>query len=200
MPYVKRVNPLLTPEDRELLHQRLIHRKRTPPKNTLTWQCRVGPLRNWMLRYAEWLFAQTVEPSWKGRQVMANKFANLTIPHQRLSDLEAREDFQDYLAELAKGPLERARARMIRRMPAYVNKHWWAATKAQEAGDYKALAAIAEPILERVLPRKQEAVAATQVNITLSPGQLAGLQQFTPLAIEAETVEPPAADTELQAG
>ena len=99
--------------------------------------------------------------------------APVTIHQLRL--LEVREDFVAYCDELAKGPLEAARAKFASAFPTYVEAHRKALDSAVSAGDYKAIGALAEPVLDRVYPKKAENVAATQVNITLTPAQTQGM-------------------------
>ena len=117
--------------------------------------------------------------------------------HDRvLRELEERPDFVKYCDELAKGPLEQARAKFVRHFPEYIEAHAEALDTARRAGDYTAVARIAEPVLDRVVPKKAEGVTATQVTIMLTPQQIAGVSAYTapPMLVQDATPEPPAPD------
>lgn len=140
-------------------------------------QIRYSPaLYPWMRAYAEWLTLQCVEPPTRtGRRAKARFFASAPVSDKQLVALEARADFVSYVNELQSGPIERARARFAAAFPEYVEAHKAALDAARDANDYNAMARIAEPVLDRVMPKKAEGGQATQVNITLSPNQLAGV-------------------------
>ena len=140
-------------------------------------QIRHSPaLYPWMRLYAEWLTLECVEPPTRTkRRVRARAFAHSPITDPQLRLLEARPDFVTYIRELEAGPLERARRRFESAFPEYVEAHREALDHARDANDYNAMARIAEPVLDRVMPKKAESGGATQVTITLSPNQLAGI-------------------------
>ena len=106
-----------------------------------------------------------------------------------------REDFQGYCDELRAGPVEAARARFASRFPEYVEAHFDALRAAQTENDYRAVAQITEPVLDRVYPKKGEApAAAAQVNIVLTSEQGAAFAtEYVAPEIEVEVpVAPPA--------
>jgi hypothetical protein len=149
-------------------------------------------LMPWMLAYAEWLILECIEPPKASlRSARARALARAPVSSNQIKLLEARDDFVAYCAELSRGPLERARAKFLAAFPDYVSAHRAALDDAVAAGDYKAVAAISEPVLDRVMPKKTEAVAATQINITLSPEQIAGVTAYeAPVLVISEP--PPA--------
>lgn len=166
-------------------------------KRAIRRQVREGVLMPWMLAYAEWLVLEcTVLPKRSERIVKARALSRGPVGTQHLLDLENRADFIAYCDELAKGPLERARAKFIQTFPAYIEGHREALELAREAGDYKALAAIAEPVLDRVVPKKAENIAPAQVQITLTTAQAARatIAYETPAMLVEEVV--PDADTD----
>lgn len=147
-------------------------------------------LRPWMCAYAEWLTLECAEyPSRQGRRLKANQLSRATLKDAHVKALEARVDFRDYCDELQRGPLEAARAKFRSRFPEYVDAHYEALKAAQAEGDHRGAAQIADAALERIMPKKAEVAAATQVNITLSPAQVAGFNtEYVAPRIEAEVV------------
>ncbi len=133
-------------------------------------------LMPWMRAYAEWLTLGCLEPPKVSMRLnKARGFAHAPVSNGQIKLLEARADFAAYVLDLQSGPLERARKRFEAAFPEYVEAHAQALAQARDANDYTAVARIAEPVLDRVMPRKAENAQATQVNITLSPNQLAGV-------------------------
>ena len=120
---------------------------------------------------------------------MLNTIGKVRLGRHALYTLEARDDFQRYLDDITRGPVEQARAKYLRRLPEAVDAYWESLDQARAKKDYTAVAQIVAPAIDRVVPRKQEAVAATQVNIVLSPSQLAGIQHYDAPTIETEIVE-----------
>ncbi len=140
-------------------------------------QIRYAPaLYPWMRAYAEWLTLECVEPPKISLRLnKARGFARAPATAGQLKLLEARPDFVTYVRELQLGPLERARDRFQAAFPEYIDAHKEALDQARDAKDYTAMARIAEPVLDRVMPKKVDGAGATQVTITLSPSQLAGI-------------------------
>lgn len=147
-------------------------------------------LRPWMCAYAEWLILETAEaPTRLERRMKANSLARASLTDRHLKALHGRPDFQEYCGELQRGPLEAARAKFRSRFPEYVDAHYEALQLARADGDHRGVAQIAEAALERIMPKKAEVAAATQVNITLSPEQVAGFaSEYVVPTISAEVV------------
>lgn len=148
-------------------------------------------LKPWMLAYAEWLQLECTElPTRTNRRVRARALARAPISNEALKVLEERDDFVKYMDELAKGPLEAARAKFASAFPSYVEAHAEALHGARLAGDYSAIARIAEPVLDRIIPRKVEGVVApASVTIILTPQQAAGIATYRAPAITVEAAE-----------
>lgn len=180
-------NPLLTPEDRAALAR--LSRKHSPAARDV----RHGTyLRPWMLRYAEWLILSPGYPSRAARITQANTLAKSDVSRNGVYALEARPDFKAYCEELQRGPLEEARAKFRSRLPKYVDAHEQALDMAREAGDYKAVAQISEPALDRVMPKKGDAVQATQVTIMLTPERIDRLRNYVSPEVDVVEVVPDA--------
>lgn len=131
-----------------------------------------------MCAYAEWLELECIErPSQTQRAVNARRLARTPISPRQIKLLEGREDFIAYCEELRKGPLETARAKFLQAFPTYVERHREALDMATEARDYNAVARLAEPVLDRVIPKKVEAgMMATQVIVQLTDAQIRGMR------------------------
>ena len=149
-------------------------------------------LRPWMRAYAEFVMLEaTPETTQHTRIQRARQLSRLPLSRSALAALEAREDFQAYCDELRAGPVELARTRFASRFPEYVEAHFDALKAAQTADDYRAVAQITEPVLDRVYPKKGDSAAvAAQINVVLTSEQAAGF---------SETYEAPVVEVEAQA-
>ena len=148
-------------------------------------------LRPWMMAYAEWLILGEEVRTITARIVEASQLSRSKISQRALGDLEGRRDFMAYCDELARGPLEQARAKYMRLLPEYIAAHKEALDGARQDKDWKTVASIAESAVDRVLPKKQEAVAATQVNVVISAEQLKGFAEYTAPEVEVEALPAP---------
>ena len=150
-------------------------------------------LKPWMRAYAEWLMlACELRPKASVRRSRAAGLARAPVGLNHLRLLEQRTDFVSYCEDLAAGPLEAARARFVSRFPEYIEAHHEALTLARGEGDYRAMAQIAEPVLDRVMPKKSEAAAAAQVTIVLTPEQLQrSTTAYAAPPLLVSVVEPP---------
>ena len=160
-------------------------------------QIRFGPLQPWMFAYGEWLMLGCLQPPPRSqRTAKCRSLSRMALTDRQLRLLEAREDFTKYCDELAKGPLEEARAKFVRHFPEYIEAHAEALDSARRAGDYTAVARIAEPVLDRVVPKKAEGVTAAQVTVMLTPQQIAGVSTYIapPMLVQEATPEPLAPD------
>jgi hypothetical protein len=153
-------------------------------------QIRYSPaLYPWMRAYAEWLTLECIEPPKRSQRTMkARSFAHAPINNTVLLTLEARADFVAYTRDLENGPLERARNRFQAAFPEYVEAHKEALDLARDAKDYNAVARIAEPVLDRVLPKKAENAAAASVTIVLAPEQMKAIATYEAPAMLVDTV------------
>ena len=145
-----------------------------------------------MLAYAEWMLLECEKrPTRTERIVKARGLSRAPVYDTVLRELEKRPDFVKYCDELAAGPLEAARAKFASKFPTYVDAHADALENARLAGDYTAVARIAEPVLDRIIPRKVEGTTVpTAVTIVLTAQQAAGIRAYAAPAIAVEMVEP----------
>lgn len=156
-------------------------------------QIRFGPLQPWMFAYGEWLVLTCLTPPTRTTRIAKMRSLSRTpVNDRQVRELEARDDFAKYCDELAKGPLEEARAKFVRHFPEYIEAHAEALDSARRAGDYTAVARIAEPVLDRVVPRKAEGIQATQVTVVLTPQQVAGVHAYSapPILVQEATPAP----------
>jgi len=162
------------------------------------------PLRAWHAHFALWLVEQPVTPGIAAMLEAANGFANArhdprrSTPHvvvtkKMLRTLRERADFQGLVQEIEKGSLERARVTFLSHLPELVGLHVWAARTAQQNDDWRAMAPLTTPALDRALPRREAPlVAAQSISITLTPAQYAGFTSYEAPEVTCEVVEPTA--------
>ena len=159
-------------------------------------QIRHSPsLYPWMRAYAEWITVGCVEPpKISSRLSKARGFARAPVSSSQLKLLEARPDYITSCKDLESGSLERARARFAAAFPEYVDAHREALDLARDAADYNAIARITEPVLDRVIPKKSDAVAAAQVTVVLAPEQMKAIATYEapPVLVEAVAEPEPA--------
>lgn len=153
-------------------------------------QIRYSPaLYPWMRAYAEWLTLTCVEPpKLSARTAKARGFAHAPVTIEHLKQLEARSDYVAYVRDLESGPLERARTKFMNAYPEYVDAHGEALALARDAKDYNAIARIAEPVLDRVIPKKSENAAPASVTIVLAPEQVKAMASYEAPPMLVETV------------
>ena len=140
-------------------------------KLTDTWT----HLHAWQHAFAEWL-AYHIDKSLPlseqltKAQEIANEFS-LTVSERDLRALKARKPFREYLADMRDDAEKRARSMIRASLPEYVGAHRKALKMASDKEDFRAMATIAEPMIERAWPRRDAAQINTQIVITLSPAQ-----------------------------
>ena len=113
------------------------------------------PLKPWMKQYAIWLASQPTRPKWIEKCKSASMHARAKISISALRMMEKREDFTALLLRLETNDLVRLQEKFDGRKEEYMDGHFKAFQDAQEAGDYKVVAQITEPILDRISPKKQ---------------------------------------------
>lgn len=146
----------------------------------------------WMQAFAEWLCLECLEyPSTTARRVNARRLAHAPVSNLQLKLLEERDDFVAYCDALRAGPLEQARAKFVSAFPTYIERHREALDLATQAGDYTAMARIAEPVLDRVVPKKAEFGSVAAITIQLTPQQTQGVMTYSApeLIVEEAQIE-----------
>jgi hypothetical protein len=153
-----------------------------------------GALLPWMKALAEWHAVQPGTP--KAAQVLAtaNKLCGHLLTPEKLKLLLTRSDWMAYREEMALDELARARRRLEHRLDEYLDAHQWALREAKGAGDYKAVAAIADPVMDRAWPKRDVGSQTAQTIIVNLPGHTpADHHVVEPLPdVEVIAVETPA--------
>ena len=133
-----------------------------------------GVLRPWMKKLAEWSATQDTTPTLTETALMATTLVGVKISTAYCRKLWNREDWREHKAAIAENAVGVARKRMERRVGEYVDTHYEAmrAARGNVGEDPKTAALIAEPILDRVWPKKEEMAAVQQtVIVNLAPHQ-----------------------------
>jgi len=161
-------------------------------------QIRYSPaLYPWMRAYAEWLTLSCLEPPTIALRIRkARSLACSPVANNQLKLLEARHDFVTYVRELQLGPLEQAREKFQAAFPEYVEAHKEALDLARDAKDYNAVARMAEPVLDRVMPKKSEMAAAASVTVVLAPEQVKAIATYEAPAMLVEAAPAEVVSTE----
>ena len=80
-----------------------------------------------------------------------------------------RKTWKRYYTDLQSTGMKKARRMLVEHAPQYADAHIWSLWQARRHGDYKATAAIAQPMLDRALPKHAEGPqTAIQVNLTVA--------------------------------
>lgn len=148
-------------------------------------------LKPWMRMYAEWLALQPGRPANAERQAIVNRLAHEKVSPKALRHLEQRTDFIEYHDKIALGSVTAARAKLEAESPWYIEQHRLGLEAAMAAHDYKAVTNFTAPVVERVWPRREGPVNATQITIHISPRQIEGLDRAPAQMLEGEIVPEP---------
>ena len=145
--------------------------------DTLSRSSSAQPLQAWQLAFLEWLANQERHPPVSKQVEKANELRAETsvegspLTARRLRAFKTRKGAVEFWEKLQKGTLARCRAKIENNLDEYVAAHKCGLDWALGAKDYRAIPAFADPMLERVWPRKEIVQANTQVNIVLSAQQ-----------------------------
>jgi len=157
----------------------------------LGFDARFSPkLKAWMLRYAQYIASDPRPrgPTRTERRVFIQNNTGQSITNMNVKALEAREDFQAYLAQIEEGPIAEAKARYEGDYPFYVDALKTATQKSLANEDYRQVTEAAKMAIQRIAPVADEKVQATQVTINLSAKQLEGIDAQA-IVVEATPVE-----------
>jgi hypothetical protein len=147
-------------------------------------------LEPWMRTFAEWEVehpqARPLERYRKAEQLSGSKFSE-----NRMRILRNNGLYREYREVIRARNIRTAKALMEPYTVESVQAMRWALGMAIESKDYRAVATLASPGIERAWPRRDDPSKHGDVNIqiNLSPGQAALLDRETPI-IEAEIVAP----------
>lgn len=146
----------------------------------------VGPLRPWMKKLAEWAATQHGPVKQVDYQRMAAELAGCHISRPAVRAVIHRLDWLTYREEMALDDLARAKKKFEGRYDVYSDVHFWAVNRAKEMDDYKVAATIAEPILDRLAPKRDDKGAgAATVIINLGGTPVTAIDgDYEPLPID----------------
>ncbi len=156
-----------------------------------------GPLRPWMKRLAEWHATQEGRVLLEQCRDVAIQFAGVSISLAATKALVTRDDWMAYREEIALDQLLQVRKRLQHRTAQYVDAHLKALEMAEANEDYRAMAQIAEPMVDRVWAKREQHVQQNQtVILNLAPGSTPAqvlATEFKPIEVEVlpQTDDPP---------
>lgn len=134
-----------------------------------------GPLQPWMRAYARWICQHGQErfPKTQERTKKASECAGFPVAQSLLRDLEKRPDFRALIIRIEGNAAERAKETLIDDYEWYIQMHRAGLEMALRAEDHRAVAAFTNPILDRVVPKKEERTVTNQtISISMSGAQL----------------------------
>lgn len=144
-----------------------------------------------MKRLAEWHATHEGKVLLEQARDMAVQFAGVSISLAATKALMTRDDWMGYREEVALDTMLQIRKKLQARTEHYVDAHFRALALAEDAEDYKVMAQIAEPMLDRVWAKREQHVAQGQtVIINLAPGSTPAQvleTEFLPVEIVPKT-------------
>lgn len=117
-----------------------------------------GPFAQWMKDFCHWKVTVKPRPTTIEQMKEASRLSGINIHRRALAWLLSRKDVDAYLCLLSADGLERAKHRMKTDLEFYAELHRLGAEMALKAEDHRSIAAYTVPALDRILPRRQEAV------------------------------------------
>lgn len=150
-------------------------------------------LRPWMIAFAEWYALCTKRPIIAVQVAEATKLAGTPVLNSQLQGLKSRTDFRALVQKFYEGGVAAARTKIENDLPYYVDKHKEGLEQATKKKDYRAYKDFTVPMIERAWPRRESAVIATNITITLTPRQEAEFD-LPREAIDAEVIDVEPAD------
>ena len=152
----------------------------------------------WMKQFAAWLVSadtpreQSGLPSTTEQVKYVERITARRVSYATLRQLRRRGDFIAYLDTLEGSVETRAKERLVNDYEFYVDAHRRAVEMALAANDHRAIAGLTGPILDRVLPKKQEITATSQkIVITMSAEQASRVhgEAMNEIVVEQPEVE-----------
>lgn len=134
------------------------------------------PLTRWQARFALWYATQPRQPSVTEQVEAATRLAGTPVKYDQLKRVKLRKDWRELHDAMARGGIEAARAVLLNDLPTYMELHAWAAQRAKEKDDVRAMAALTTPAMDRVIPKRDEVLAqlnTQSITIVLTEKQLA---------------------------
>lgn len=160
----------------------------------------VGPLKPWMRRLAEWhaTIGTPVKP--KECTQVARRFAAFHVPRAVVNAVMAREDWLAYREEMALDEQGRLKRMVEDRLQVYLDSHYEALLESKKEKNWKTVAQIAEPMMDRVWPKRDEkGNTGATVIVNLPAGSVPSrMDQTEPLPIEIVSSQSTEGDTNGQ--
>lgn len=132
-------------------------------------------LKGWELDFAEWYTRQPIRPALAEQVEKARELTQTLIGEKYLTALKQRPKWKDLVTKLNTDQMTRAKYLFEARAPKAVQSHFQAIDELMKAGDYKSIAPLTTPVLDRVMPKKQDGAPVTAISITLHQGQVEAL-------------------------
>lgn len=113
----------------------------------------------WMKAFCLWLLAPHPggrKPRTQEQTRKASELAGYPITRKSLYQMRKRPDVQLFLQTLRASVTESAKEALALQHRRYVEAHLEGLERALEAGDYRAVPAYTVPILDRIVPKKQD--------------------------------------------
>lgn len=145
--------------------------------------------------FATWYAKATGKVGFQSRwtkekqRLMYLRFTGYAISGYELSQLKKHSEFKGYVREIQESmqtQIEAAQQVAARLLPLGMEVHEMALREVKAKKDYKAAPALTVPLLDRVLPKKQEAVPQA-FSVTITTARLDALHA-PPTEIEVEAV------------
>lgn len=157
-----------------------------------------SPLKPWEIHFGMWFHSEPKKPSKAAQLEAATRILNegrspgseaLSVTYNQLRGLRRRADWQELFARLEQGGIDAARVLFVNNLPALVELHQWAAQQAKLKGDYRAMAPLTTPALDRVLPKREGTggLAEQNILIALTVKQASLIDSDRPI-VEAEII------------
>jgi len=148
-------------------------------------------LKEWQRHYAGWLTGFDGVPLQSARLKQALLLAGYKVKAKELQNLEAREDFKQFLKGVVANDIASARKLAEEQAVTTMQQYFAMRDAAFQNGDYKEFVKYATPILDRVWAKSENAPKpTTQVVINLGGGGFAAkaLQQGQEIVVEESDV------------
>lgn len=144
-----------------------------------------------MKALAEWHAVQPGTPKQAQVIALAQQLSGQPLRPETVKALTTRNDWLSYREEMALDELARAKRRLEHRLDEYMDAHLWALQTAKKEKDYKAVAAIADPVMDRAWPKRDVGSQTAQtIIVNLPGGQTAETHLLEPLSdVEVVPVE-----------
>ena len=197
-------SPLVSEEDRALIRSRVaqergrasaVTKKLLNPKQTkavLKWQAPIpkpftrsivgevqyGNLRPWMKQFGIWLLTRKVKPTPDEMADHATYLARLKVSKNMVKHLRSRVDFHDFCNEVSADQVKLAKEMYTAALPNLIQGNLDSLEIAMQNRDYKAMAMITQPALDRVYPKRDEQTGpmAQQIVVQVNtPGAMKGM-------------------------